>query len=657
MDLARSKINDPAFRAKVSGVVTAVTDTINGFFDKLTETDGAGSSIAGNIGKLIGDGVGLALNTVNQFLTKVNWKNIGTAVAQGINGVLSSLNSNDINFGTVLGNILNAGIQGASGIITNLNWKALGTTLANNVNGFIGTVDWGSAGKTLSDGVKGAIDTISTALKEIDWKAIGTAIKDFIANIDWAGVASGLADTMGSLAGGLVTALWAAFGDAVTNFTDYFKQKINEAGGNVMAGIGQGIVDWFKDVGTWMYNNIWTPIYNGFKSTFSINSPSTDPKIQGLGSDLIHGLFNGVVSWVSNIGNWLKTNVWDKIVNGFRSLFSSNPISVTPNFEVQTSGSGTGGGGTGGSLFTSPELGITVDIYGNVVDVTGNGFDTKDGSVFAKIKGWMDGIRDKVPPQDKVIHGGGIVAEKMSDRLSTAQRTLSAISNFRWRRDSLDTNQRTISTVSKFSWASDGLNTNQRTIKTTSRYSWAADALSAEARKVKSTAYMVRLVDALTASNRMINVFARVYPGWSGSLAKALGIDKITTTLVLKTPRIRINWAEFSWMNTRYYYPGSFYTTYYARGGILDAATLLGLDKTGAHVAGEAGREAILPLEHHTEWMDKIAEKTAALLGGGNGRQVIENRIYLDGKVVADSTKQIWRSEARAGGDPLLGIA
>ena len=38
-----------------------------------------------------------------------------------------------------------------------------------------------------------------------------------------------------------------------------------------------------------------------------------------------------------------------------------------------------------------------------------------------------------------------------------------------------------------------------------------------------------------------------------------------------------------------------------AKGGILDGATLIG--------AGEAGKEALLPLERNTEWMDKLADK------------------------------------------------
>lgn len=656
VDLARSKINDPAFRQKVSNIVSHVTDTINGFFGKLTETDDAGNSIAGNIGRLIGDGVGLALNSINQFLTQVNWANIGTAVAQGINGVLSSLSSNDVNFGTVLGNIINAGIQGAGGIVRNLNWSGLGSELARNVNNFFGTIDWAEAGRTLSDSLKGILNTITTGLREIDWAQIGTSIKDFISNVDWAGVAGGIAEALGTLAGGIASALWSALGDALTNTYEYFRQNIEDCGGNVIAGIGQGIINWLADVGTWMYNNIWTPFVNGFKSTFSIASPSTSPTIRGLGSDLIHGLFNGIVSWLANIGNWLKTNVWDKIVNGFRSLFANNPISVTPNFDVQPTEGGVGGGGSGGGPTFSSDGGLTVDIYGNVIDIS-DGRKEKKKPKF-EVKGDVTSAdTSKVPPKDKILHGGGIVAEKMSDRLSTAQKTFNTTSRFSWVSDNLSGSQKTVNTTSRYSWSTDNLSGSQRTVNTTSRFSWVSDALSAEARKIKSTAFMVAVVDALPASARRIQIAAQIVPGWRGSLASYLGIDRIKTTLVLQAPKVHINWDSFRWYNTKYAYPRSFYTTYYARGGILDAATLLGMDRTGAHIAGEAGREAVLPLENHTEWMDRIAEKTAALLGGANGRQVIENRIILDGREIARNTREVWRQEVRNGGAPLAGIA
>lgn len=55
-----------------------------------------------------------------------------------------------------------------------------------------------------------------------------------------------------------------------------------------------------------------------------------------------------------------------------------------------------------------------------------------------------------------------------------------------------------------------------------------------------------------------------------------------------------------------------FSVSWYAKGGIVDAATLFG----GHSVVGEDGKEAIIPLERHTEWIELVAEKLAGFLRG-----------------------------------------
>lgn len=414
VDKAREKINDVHFRAKVSTLVGHVTDTINGFFGTLTDEDGSKTSIAENIGGLIGDAATLAMNSIHQFLRDVKWSNIGTAVGQAINGALGSLTENDVNLGTIIGDLFAAGVKTAeaavnkikwstlgtyvstnvksalgkiqdtiddtnwtgmgaaivsginglmtglndedinlgttlasvinaafsamSGAITTADWKGWGKTVATNINGFLTKTDFKAIGTTLSDGIKGALSTMSTAIKDIDWQQLGTDIKGFIEGIDWEGIVSGLADTMGSLAGGLVTALWTAFGDQITNFGDYFEGKIDEAGGDVIAGILNGITEGLVNIGTWIKDNIFTPFLNGFKSTFSIQSPSTDPQITGLGTNIIKGVFSGITDWLGGIGTWVKTNIFNPFKDAVAGVFGENSIDVTP--EINLNGNG-----------------------------------------------------------------------------------------------------------------------------------------------------------------------------------------------------------------------------------------------------------------------------------------------------------------------------
>lgn len=64
-----------------------------------------------------------------------------------------------------------------------------------------------------------------------------------------------------------------------------------------------------------------------------------------------------------------------------------------------------------------------------------------------------------------------------------------------------------------------------------------------------------------------------------------------------------------------------------AKGGIFDTSSIIG------YGVGEAGREAILPLDRNTGWIDELASR---LNNSGGGTQTII--INLDGKTIGKST-------------------
>ena len=82
---------------------------------------------------------------------------------------------------------------------------------------------------------------------------------------------------------------------------------------------------------------------------------------------------------------------------------------------------------------------------------------------------------------------------------------------------------------------------------------------------------------------------------WSG-----LSLDRFTFRL----PHLTVAWQELSADSILARYLGitaipHLGVEWYARGGIVDGATLIG--------AGEQGKEAIIPLERHTEWIHMVA--------------------------------------------------
>ena len=74
-----------------------------------------------------------------------------------------------------------------------------------------------------------------------------------------------------------------------------------------------------------------------------------------------------------------------------------------------------------------------------------------------------------------------------------------------------------------------------------------------------------------------------------------------------------------------------FSISWYAHGGVFDAPTLFGFGNGSIGGLGEAGAEAIVPLENNTEWLDRIAER----LGAGSSRPII---LQVDGKTFAETS-------------------
>ena len=67
-------------------------------------------------------------------------------------------------------------------------------------------------------------------------------------------------------------------------------------------------------------------------------------------------------------------------------------------------------------------------------------------------------------------------------------------------------------------------------------------------------------------------------------------------------------------------------------------ATPFGFNNGNLAVGGEAGREAILPLDRNTQWQDQIAIKMASILmqQSDNNDKPIEVNLNVDGKTLAN---------------------
>lgn len=114
-----------------------------------------------------------------------------------------------------------------------------------------------------------------------------------------------------------------------------------------------------------------------------------------------------------------------------------------------------------------------------------------------------------------------------------------------------------------------------------------------------------------------------------GFIDKIRGFFKFEWSLPkLKMPHVKIQ-GEFSLVPPKV---PKFSIDWYAKGGVFDRPTLFsGGGRLGG--LGEAGAEAIVPLENNTQWLDKIADKLSSKMGT-SGPIILQ----VDGKTFAEAS-------------------
>lgn len=125
----------------------------------------------------------------------------------------------------------------------------------------------------------------------------------------------------------------------------------------------------------------------------------------------------------------------------------------------------------------------------------------------------------------------------------------------------------------------------------------------------------------------------------------------------LKLPHIQVDWVAAGGVLSKFLgisYIPNLSVKWFAKGGILNGAQLFGRAGSTLLGGGEAGREAVLPLDSNTGWMDKIADRVVSRLGTGNDGPVTINLI-LDGKTLTSYVIQSLRRQSRGAGQPAWG--
>lgn len=295
--------------------------------------------------KLVGNTFSKGLNTVfgfaDTFAKNFHWNSLGKAIGNGVNGALEGLDWNLIKgtvhdtvsglistlntaiatadwkkIGKTVGEYFNTRLEALYTAVSQFHWSDLGKSVSDAINSAVATFDAAKAGKTANDAVKGILDAFIQAVENTNWQQVGEKIKEFLVNIDWAGIVEKISEAFGAAFGAFAATIWAIIGDAWKQVVKWWKDTAYEDGKFTIKGLFNGIISALRNVGSWIKEHIFTPFINGFKKAFGIHSPSTVMKEQG--GFIITGLFNGlkagipgILIWIGKIPGWTK----DKLGN------------------------------------------------------------------------------------------------------------------------------------------------------------------------------------------------------------------------------------------------------------------------------------------------------------------------------------------------------
>ncbi len=121
----------------------------------------------------------------------------------------------------------------------------------------------------------------------------------------------------------------------------------------------------------------------------------------------------------------------------------------------------------------------------------------------------------------------------------------------------------------------------------------------------------------------------------------------------LRLPHLQVDWDPVDNVLAQFFGVSAFprlSVQWFAKGGILDGAQIFGRMGSTLLGGGERGREAILPLDTNTGWMDVLANRIAQSLSVDSGSDVNATiNVILDGEKIASYFIKRLRRSSRAG--------
>ena len=190
------KLYDALNWNKVGPYITKFTSAFTQTFNSLVGKGGVDFDL---IGRTVGAGITTLVKTFNLLTdpsTGINFKGIGSGISTSLRGMINEIPWTEL--GNALGNKFMISWRILDGFVQDMSkkndagitgWQQLGTAVANTMNGISEKINFSEIASALTTGINGAFDSLAQFTKDFEWDDlvdnITGGITTFIEKFDW----------------------------------------------------------------------------------------------------------------------------------------------------------------------------------------------------------------------------------------------------------------------------------------------------------------------------------------------------------------------------------------------------------------------------------------------------------------------------------------
>ena len=603
------------------GAITSITEGMASLTDSLSnevnEVVRAGGKLD-EIAEKIGNGLktapwGRILTNVAHIITSTMFAalkiavgasdslpTIGTAVGEALSGVLEDIQEADFNTGasTLVNNVFGAVESFISSFplataISTLTGKFKdllsivaarltsadeeGKTIADKLYAWVKDVDWYNATKDISDGVVILLNSIVTEVKKLgdeEHRAqIYNAIRDAFTGVDWAGLFEAVAE----LAWTWFKFKWEMKFEAIGGIIDSVRYKVVGASTEVE----QAGYDMFMSMENTLADT--SIIWNILRDTVQAGEITWNDA-----ASLISSINSGIIDengLVLQDVQWTYEDIISKALHGEESWQWAIEKIVGASNTAETAVS---------------------DLSGATEEAMGNMGETAQESI-AQLSNVATAASEMLAQKDAVMASNDALSKAVEASAIAGLNEASA--NFQTTLDSIMTSLTNFTTevsIAIGNSLTEPMSTELSTVQT------------------ETDTVLDNILASVTST--MDDIVAKVKASLQ-SIATMAG----TTRLDIHGSVPIFDATLYDLGNGMTFPQISMRLQYFARGGIVDGASLF-----GNNVIGEDGKEAIIPLERNTEWISRVADQINAETDDASNDDVV-NAIFAIGNMIVEA--------------------